>query len=153
LETDAAAHQKHGVSLPPEKKAQFLHTDAAAHQSQCHQHLTEEERKIAAQIKSVAAILYETIDLDQPTIEFLTNHVSKDSTLALAYCHCCFINQRAAISNDELGSDIGTSAMWGRISNLIGDPIGQLYSINKHSRISINHTPKLLLVHLVVSAY
>ncbi len=38
---------------------------------QCHEHLTEEEKKISAQIKSVAATLYEKVDLDKPTVEFL----------------------------------------------------------------------------------
>jgi hypothetical protein len=70
----------------------------------CNQHLTaEEEKKIAAQIKSFAATLNETIDLDQPTIEFLRDHFDKDPTLALAYYHCCSIDPCAAIFNEELG--------------------------------------------------
>jgi hypothetical protein len=41
---------------------------------QCHEHLTEKEEKIALQIKSVAATLYETVDLDKPTVKFLREH-------------------------------------------------------------------------------
>ncbi len=41
---------------------------------QCHEHLTEEEKKISAQIRSVAAILYEKVDIDKPTVEFLREH-------------------------------------------------------------------------------
>ncbi len=52
---------------------------------QRHEHLTEEEKKISAQIRSVAAILYEKNDLDKPTVEFLREHFFKDPTLALAY--------------------------------------------------------------------
>ncbi len=35
---------------------------------QHHEHLTEEEKKIAAQIRSVAITLYERVDLDIPTV-------------------------------------------------------------------------------------
>ena len=35
---------------------------------QCHEHLTEEEKKITAQTRSVAATLYERVDLNKPTI-------------------------------------------------------------------------------------
>jgi hypothetical protein len=52
---------------------------------QRHEHLTEEEKKILAQIRSVAATLYERVDLDKPTVEFLREHFYKDPTLALAY--------------------------------------------------------------------
>jgi hypothetical protein len=65
------------------------------------------------------------IHLDQATIEFLRDNFFKDPTLGLAYYHCCSIDPRAAIFNDKLGSDVDKSAMWRRISNLIGDPIGQ----------------------------
>ncbi len=41
---------------------------------QRHEHLTEEEKKISAQIRSVAATLYEKVDLDKPTVEFLREH-------------------------------------------------------------------------------
>ncbi len=56
---------------------------------QGHEHLTEEEKKIAAQIRSVAATLYERVDLDKPTVEFPREHFYKDPTLALAYFNCC----------------------------------------------------------------
>ncbi len=46
-----------------------------------HEHLTEEEKKIAAQIRSVATTLYERVDLDKPTVEFLREHFYKDPTL------------------------------------------------------------------------
>ncbi len=52
---------------------------------QRHEHLTEEEMIISAQIRSAAATLYEKVDLDKPTIEFLREHFYKDPTLALAY--------------------------------------------------------------------
>jgi hypothetical protein len=51
LDTNAAAHQKHWESLPLEKKAQILETHATTQQQKRHQHLTEEEQKIAIQIK------------------------------------------------------------------------------------------------------
>jgi hypothetical protein len=41
---------------------------------QCLEHLTEDEKKISAQIRSVAASLYEKVDLDRPTVEFLCEH-------------------------------------------------------------------------------
>ncbi len=45
---DAAAHKKQYELLPPEKKSRLTETKT----EQCHEHLTEEEKKIAAQIKS-----------------------------------------------------------------------------------------------------
>ncbi len=56
---------------------------------QHHEHLTEEEKKISAQIRSVAATLYEKNDLDKPTVGFLREHFYKDPTLALTYFYCC----------------------------------------------------------------
>ncbi len=53
------------------------------------EHLTEEEKKISAQIRTVAATLYEKVDLYKPTVEFLHEHFYKDPTLALAYFYCC----------------------------------------------------------------
>jgi hypothetical protein len=50
-----------------------------------HEHLTEGEKEISTQIRSVAATLYEKVDLNKPTVEFLLEHFYKDSTLALAY--------------------------------------------------------------------
>jgi hypothetical protein len=44
---------------------------------QRHEHLTEEEKKISALIRSVATTLYERVDLDKPTVEFLREHFSK----------------------------------------------------------------------------
>ncbi len=58
---DAAAHKKQYELLPPEKKARLLDTRAEQH----HEHLTEEEKKISAQIRSVATTLYERVDLDK----------------------------------------------------------------------------------------
>ncbi len=52
---------------------------------QRHKHLTEEEKKISAQIRTVAPTLYEKIDLDKSTVEFLRKHFFKDPTLSLAY--------------------------------------------------------------------
>jgi hypothetical protein len=45
--------------------------------------------------------------------------------LALTYYHCCSIDPRATIWNDELGTDIDNPTTWNRIFDLIGDPIGQ----------------------------
>ncbi len=56
---------------------------------QRHEHLTEEEKKISAQIWSVAATLYEKVDLNKPTVEFLREHFYKDPTLALPFFYCC----------------------------------------------------------------
>jgi hypothetical protein len=56
--------------LPPEKKARLTETKTEQH----HEHLMEEEKKISAQVRSVAATLYEKVDLDKPTIEFLHEH-------------------------------------------------------------------------------
>jgi hypothetical protein len=92
---------------------------------QCHEHLTEEEKKISAQIRSVADTLYKIFDLDQPTDEFLREHFYKDPTLALVYFSCCSTDPRVAIFNDELQPDVNGSVIWNRILNLIGSPIGQ----------------------------
>ncbi len=66
---DAVAHKKQYELLPSEKKARRVETRA----EQRHEHLTEEEKKSAAQIRSVAATLYERVDLNKPTVEFLCN--------------------------------------------------------------------------------
>ncbi len=68
-----AAHKKQHELLPPEKKAKRVETRA----EQRYEHLTEEEKKISAQIKSVAATLYERVDLDKPTVEFLREHFTR----------------------------------------------------------------------------
>jgi hypothetical protein len=99
---DAATHTKQYAMLPLEKKARLMETTA----EQSHEHLTEEEKKISAQIRSVAATLYKTVDLDKPTIDFLRKHFYKESTLALAYFYCCSTDPHVAISNDELQPDI-----------------------------------------------
>jgi hypothetical protein len=87
--------------------------------------LTEEEKKILAQIRSVAATLYERVNLDKPTVEFLRAQFYKDPTLALAYYYCCSADPCVAIFNDELQPDVDKSVIWDCISNLIGNPIGQ----------------------------
>jgi hypothetical protein len=92
---------------------------------QCHEHLTEEEKKISTQIRSVAATLYEKVDFDKPNVEFLHEHFYKYPTLALVYIYCCSTDPRVAIFNDELQPDVGGSVVWICISNLIGIPIGQ----------------------------
>jgi hypothetical protein len=92
---------------------------------QLHEHLSEEEKKISAQIRSAAATLYKTVDLDKPTVEFLCEHFYKDPTLALAYFYCCSTDPHVAIFNDELEPDGDGSVIWNCISNLIGSPIGQ----------------------------
>jgi hypothetical protein len=92
---------------------------------QRHEHLTEEEKKISAQIKSVATTLYKRFDLNKPTVEFLREHFYKDPTLALAYFYCCSTDPRVAIFNDELQPEVDGSVTWNCISNLIGSPIEQ----------------------------
>ncbi len=69
---------------------------------QRHEHSTEEEKKISAQIRSVAITLYERVDLDKPTVEFLHKHFYKDPTLALAYFYCCSTDPCMAIFNDKV---------------------------------------------------
>ena len=107
--------------LPPEKKTRRVETWA----EQRHEHLTEEEKIISAQIRSVATTLYEKVDLNKPTVEFIREHSYKDPTLALAYIYCCSTDPCLAIFNDELQPDIDGSIIWNCISNLIGSPIGQ----------------------------
>ncbi len=118
--TDAVAHKKQYELLPLEKGR---HVETRAEQR--HKHLTEEEKKIAAQIRSVAATLYERVDLDKPTVEFLHEHFYKDPTLTLAYFCCCSTYPCMAIFNDELQPEVDGSVPWNSISNLIGSPIGQ----------------------------
>jgi hypothetical protein len=84
--------------LPLEKKARLIETIT----KKCHEHLTEEEKKIAAQIRSVAATLYEKVDLDKPTVEFLRKIFYKEPTLALAYFYCCATDPHVAVFNNEL---------------------------------------------------
>ncbi len=104
---DAAAHERKYELLPLEKKARLTETII----EQCHEHLTEEEKKIFAQIRSVAATLYKKVDLDKPTVEFLREHFYKDPTLALAYFYCCSTDPRVAIFNDELQPDVDKSVV------------------------------------------
>jgi hypothetical protein len=78
---------------------------------QHHENLTEEEMKNSAQIRSVAATLYEKVDLDKPTVEFLREHFYKDPILALAYFHCCSTDPHVAIFNNELQSDVDKSVI------------------------------------------
>jgi hypothetical protein len=118
---DAAAHKKQCELLPPEKKARLMTTKA----EQRHEHLTVEEKKIFAQIRSVATTLYERVELDKPTVKFLHEHFYKDPTLALAYFYCCSTDPCVAIFNDELQQDIDGSVIWNCISNLIRSPIRQ----------------------------
>jgi hypothetical protein len=81
----AAAHKRKYELLPPKKKARLMETRA----EQCHKHLTEEEKEISAQIRFVAATLYERVDPDILTVEFICEHFYKDPILALAYFYCC----------------------------------------------------------------
>jgi hypothetical protein len=66
--TDAAAHTRKYELLPLEKKARLMETITEQRQ----EHLTEKEKKISTQIRSVAATLYEKVDLDKPTDDFFT---------------------------------------------------------------------------------
>ncbi len=114
--TNAVAHKKQHELLPLEKKARLMETKIEQH----HEHLTEEEKKISAQIRPVATTLYERVDLDKPTVEFLREHFNKDPTLALAYFYCCSTDPCMAIFNDELQPEVDGSVTWNGISNLIG---------------------------------
>ncbi len=73
---------------------------------QHHEHLTEDEKKVLAQIRSVATTLYEKVSHDKPTVEFLREHFYKDPTLALAYFYCCSTDPCVAIFNDKLQPDV-----------------------------------------------
>jgi hypothetical protein len=74
--------------------------------------LTEEEKKITAQTRSVAATLYDKVDLTKPTVEFLREPFYKDPTLALAYFYCCSTDPCVAIFNDKLQPEFNGSVMW-----------------------------------------
>ncbi len=50
---------------------------------QCHEHLTEEEKKIATQIRSVADTLYKKVDLNKPIVEFLHEHFLQGSNIGI----------------------------------------------------------------------
>jgi hypothetical protein len=117
--------------------------------------LIEEDKKISAQIRSVAATLYEKVDLGKPTVEFLHKLVYKDPTLALAYYYCCSTDPRVEIFNDESKPDVDLSVIWDHISNLIGSPIGQEEGTlcQETFKIFINHKQELLPVHLVANAF
>ncbi len=115
------AHKKQYELLTTEKKARPVETKT----EQRHEHLTKEEKKNSAQIRSVAATLYEKVDLNKRTVEFLHEHFHKDPTLALAYFYCCLTDPRIAIFNDKLPPDFDGAVIWDCISNLIGSPIGQ----------------------------
>jgi hypothetical protein len=78
---------------------------------QHHEHLNEEDKKISAQIRSVAATLYEKVDLDKPTVEFLHEHFYKDPTLALAFFYCCSTDPCVAIFNYKLQPDVDGSVI------------------------------------------
>jgi hypothetical protein len=111
-------HTKNNMScFPQRKKARRVETRAKQH----HECLTEEEKKICVQIRSVSTTLYERVDLDKPTVEFLCEHFYKDPTLALAYFYYCSTDPHMAIFNDELQPEVD----WYCISNLIRSPIGQ----------------------------
>ncbi len=99
---DVAAHKRKYELLPPEKKARLMETIA----EQCHEHLTDKEKKTSTQIRSVAATLYERVHLNIPTVEFLREHLYKNPTLALAYYYCCSTDPCVAIFNDKLQPDV-----------------------------------------------
>ena len=107
---NAAEHEKHRQSLQPEKKAHVLAINAAEHEKH-RKFLTEEETKIADQIKRYADTLTTAIDLNQATIEFLRVHFYKNPMLALIYFYCCLTDPRSAIFNDEMGLTKDNTAM------------------------------------------
>jgi hypothetical protein len=97
MTNNATVHKKQYELLPLEKKVRRMEIRT----EQRHEHMTKEEKKISAQIRSVAATLYEKVDLDKPTVEFLCEHFYKNPTLALAYFYCCSTDPRVAIFNDK----------------------------------------------------
>jgi hypothetical protein len=120
MTNNATVHKKQYELLPPEKKKRRMEIRT----EQRHENLTEEEKKISTQIRSVAATLIEKVDLDKPTVEFLHEHFYKDRTLALAYFYCCSTDPCLAIFNVKLQPNVDGSVIWNCISNLIGSPIG-----------------------------
>jgi len=120
-ETNTTAHRKCRQSLSPDEKARIQEIN----QKQRHKYMNQEEKKIEAQIKEYAANLPSAIDIDQLTVEFLREIFYKHPTLALVYYHCCSVDPRASIWNDESETSSDNSGTWDRISDLIGDPIGQ----------------------------
>jgi hypothetical protein len=142
---DAAKHKKHRESLTAEQKVQVMTMNAAAHKKQYellppkkkvrlmetkteqrHEHsMTEEEKKISAQIRSVAATLYEKLISINQLLNFYVNIFYKDPTLALAYFYCCSTDPCVAIFNNKIQPEFDGSVMWNCISNLIWSPIGQ----------------------------
>jgi hypothetical protein len=145
---NAVAHKKQYDLLSPEKKARRVEIGAEQH----HEHLTEEEKKIAAQIRSVAATLYEKVDLDKPTVEFLREHFYKNPTLALTNFYCCSTDPCVAIFNDELQPDVDKSFVW---NSRLGVPLDKKKRCfaKRHSTTLTNHIQGLLPVHLVVNAF
>jgi hypothetical protein len=85
--------------LPLEKKARRMEIRT----EQCHEHLTEEEKNISTQIRSVAATLYEKVDLNKPTVEFLREHFYNDPTLALANFYCCSTDPSSCVMDQSYG--------------------------------------------------
>ncbi len=73
---------------------------------QRHEHLTEEEKKISTQIRSVAATLYEKNDLDKSTVKFLPEHFFQGSNIGLGLFYCCSTDPCVAVFNDELQPDV-----------------------------------------------
>jgi hypothetical protein len=114
-------HTKNNMNCFPQRK-KVRRVEIRSEQR--HEYLTEEEKKISTQIRSVAATLYEKNYLDKPTVEFLCEHFLKDPTLALAYFYCCSTDPCVAVFNDELQPDVDKQVIWNRISNLTGSPIG-----------------------------
>ncbi len=66
---DAAAHKRKYELLPPEKKARLMETLI----EERHEHLTEEEKKNFAQIRSVAATLYKKLIWINQLLNFYVN--------------------------------------------------------------------------------
>ena len=66
---NAAAHKKQYELLPLEKKARLMEAITEQHR----EHLTEEEKKNSAQIRSVADTLYKTLILTNQLLDFYVN--------------------------------------------------------------------------------
>jgi hypothetical protein len=106
---------------------------------QRHEHLTEEEKKILAQIRSVATTLYEKGDLNKPTVEFLREHFYKDPTLALAYFDCCSTDPCVVIYSMMNYNWMLINQLYGIII-VVQQILAWQYSMTNYNRMLINQS-------------
>jgi hypothetical protein len=146
-----AAHTKQYELLPLEKKARLIETRT----EQRHEHLTEEEKEISAQIRSVAVTLYKTVYLDKSTVEFVREHFYKDPILALAnfiVVQQILVWQYSMMNYNQMLMDQSYGIAFETLS---GVPLGKKKQcfVKRHSTTLTNHMQELLPVHLVVNSF